>query len=494
MRWASDTPSPASRSRHGGDGASQVPVPPEFRVALDPDAREIAPGLWFGGQPARILRLTAEGHAAWEQLRSGPVRTRAEGLLARRLTDAGIAHPIAPQLPTAPDLTVVVPAHDRIAALDRCLATLGTAYPVIVVDDASADEIGTRAVAHRHGAQLVRLQVNRGPGGARDAGLHHVTSELVAFVDSDTTPGPNALAALAAHLADPLVVAAAPRIVAHGPVRGYAKLRSPLDLGATPARVTRYGRVSYVPSAALVTRRSDLVAADAGHGVFDPELRVGEDVDLVWRLCAQGGRVRYDPTVEVPHEEPASWPALLGRRFRYGTSAAALGERHPTSVAPLLISPWFVGTVAALLTRRPALAAGAFAGAWISHARALRRADVPRAGLTRAIAGGVRQTWLGIGRCGVQFAAPVLVTALVRGTAGTRAAALSLLLGPALTDWFSFRNAGVGPVRFTTAHIADEIAYGTGVYAGCLRLHTTIPLRPRLTDGRRRWPMRGSRP
>ena len=75
-------------------------------------------------------------------------------------------------------------------------------------------------------------------------------------------------------------------------------------------------RVSYVPTAALLVRRSalDSVAIDdaaipaPGHlagpgplssrGVFDPALRYGEDVDLIWRLHDAGWRVRYEPSVQ----------------------------------------------------------------------------------------------------------------------------------------------------------------------------------------------------
>jgi mycofactocin system glycosyltransferase len=478
MRRAAHASPCASRSP--GRGEADAPLPIGFGVELDPDARELAPGLWWGGQPGRVLRLTAGGRTAWEQLRGGPVRTRAEGLLARRLTDAGIAHPLPPQPPPAPDLTVIVPVHDRVAAFDRCLAGLGTAFPVVAVDDASADEFGVRAVAAGHGARVLRLPDNRGPGGARNAGVQQVTTELVAFVDSDTVPDAAALVALAGQLADPLVVAAAPRIVPVGP-GGYRARRSPLDLGAKPGRVTRYGRVSYVPSAVLVCRRAALL---------DPTLRVGEDVDLIWRLVERGFRVRYDPAVRVAHEEPATWPAILARRYRYGTSAAPLGQRHPESVAPLLISPWLGATVVALLARRPAPAAAAFAGAWCSQARALRQADVPRAGLTAALADGVRQTWLGAGRWATQFAAPLLVALAVRGRRGTRLAALSLLLGPALSDWCVGPRGD--PVRYTVAHLADDVAYGTGVLAGCARLRTLQPLRPRLINRRRQWPTRGS--
>ena len=50
-------------------------------------------------------------------------------------------------------------------------------------------------------------------------------------------------------------------------------------------------------------------------------------------------------------------PACSTRRFRYGTSAAPLARRHPANLAPLVLQPWPALAVAALLARRPAAAA-----------------------------------------------------------------------------------------------------------------------------------------
>ena len=64
-------------------------------------------------------------------------------------------------------------------------------------------------------------------------------------------------------------------------------------------------------------------------GGFDPSLRVGEDVDLVWRLVEAGWRARYEPQSVVGHRPRATLAALLRQRFGYGRSAGALDRRHP---------------------------------------------------------------------------------------------------------------------------------------------------------------------
>ncbi|MGW7492591.1 mycofactocin biosynthesis glycosyltransferase MftF [Streptomyces sp. NPDC054786] len=465
------------------------PLPPGFRIVLDPATRRHTAQLWTGGSPTRALRLTTAGRAAWREVSGGPVVTRAAGELARRFTDAGLAHPCPPEPTGALNVTVVIPVRDRAPVLDRCLTALGHEHSVIVVDDASQDAQAVAETAARHGATLLRRAVNGGPGPARDTALPHITTDLVAFVDSDCLPAPGWLRRLAAHFADPMVAAVAPRIVGVAPrtwAGRYTTANGSLDLGDQPARVVPGTRVGYVPTATLVARRAALLDVARDGRVFDPALRFGEDVDLVWRLHAGGWRIRYDPGVRIGHAEPATWRRLLARHFRYGTSAAPLSRRHPEHVPPLVLRGGHAAVVSALLAGWPGLAAAAFCGSAGAMARTLHAAGLPARGAVPGTLAATGHTWVAVGRYGTQFAAPVLL-ALAAAPGGRtparrrarRAAWGSLLLGPPLAAW-AVRRSGLDPVRFALGGIMDDIAYGLGVWAGCITERTTLPLRPRL--------------
>ncbi len=490
---------PAGLARGRADAVATLPA--GFRIELDQDTKELGDGSLFGGSPARVMRLTPAGTAALTELRKGPVRSAAAGQLARRLTDAGLAHPVPPDpgLPdpgSTPTVTVIIPVRDRAAMLERCLAATGTRYPVIVIDDGSAEPDATAAIAARFGAAVRLRPANGGPAAARNTGLAGVGTDLIAFLDSDCVPPPGWVGALAAHFADPLVGAVAPRIVPFNdlgsrgqvtrvpPAARYVAACGSLDLGPRPARVLPGSRVAYVPTAALVVRRRALDSVAAGQLPFDEALPSGEDVDLIWRLHGTGWRIRYEPSVQVPHDGPVTWAGLLERRFHYGTSAASLAHRHPANLAPLVLHPWPAVTVAALLARRPAAAAAGLAGAWFDLTATLRRAGVPADGTSAATVTAVRQTWLGIGRYATQFGAPAIVLALAKpgGKSAARrwsrrATAAAFLLGPALNA-YAERKPELDPVRFTLARIADDICYGAGVWAGCLRERTLLPVRP----------------
>ena len=184
-------------------------------------------------------------------------------------------------------------------------------------------------------------------------------------------PKPGWLDRLLPHFADPAVGAVAPRIVPYqsgtGWLARYEGASSTLDMGARPSIVRPGARVSYVPGAALVVRRS---AAGDGfrHGMY-----VGEDVDFVWRLAAAGWRVRYEPDAAMGHDHRVTFRAWFARRADYGTSAAALEDLHPGAVRPLYASWWTAGAWAAALSGRPVTAAALTATATALLARRLSR-------------------------------------------------------------------------------------------------------------------------
>jgi mycofactocin glycosyltransferase len=460
-----------------------VTLPAGFRLRPDERTRRYDDGrLLVGGAPRRVLRLTSRGADVARRLFAGePVAGGGDAALARRLLDAGIAHPV----PADTDVTVevVIPVYDDTAALHLCLSSLENEVTVTVVDDGSTRPRDVAGVAARHGARLVRRPDNAGPAAARNAGVAHCSADVVAFVDSDAVIDVTTLRRVVAHFSDPLVVAAAPRVRAIDTGRGVlgviARHWSPLDLGPSAGPVLPNGRIAYVPSTVLLVRRGAFAAA----GGFDESLRYGEDVDLVWRLVAAGGRVRYDPTAVVRHAEPATWSAWLRRRFTYGTSAAPLNGRHADSAAPLLAAPAPLATVALAAAGAPRLGGAVAAVTALRLRRRLRAADVPAADATRAALVAPVQTALGAARWATQLWWPALLVAASRSRR-SRPVVVASVLAPPLVEWAK-RRPVVDPVRWTLAVWADDVAYGLGVWTGCLRGRTMRPLLPRVTVPRR---------
>jgi mycofactocin glycosyltransferase len=458
-----------------------------------------------GGSPARVLRLTPSGSrqvAGW--LAGVPVPANdAARRLARRLLDAGAAHPDPGPGggPGAGDVTVVIPVRDRHAELARCLAGLRSAachlgdeaYRVIVVDDCSADPAAIAAIAGAAGAEVIRRPVNGGPAAARNTGLAAARTRFVAFLDSDCVPRPGWLDGLLPHFADPATGAVAPRIVPHAAgtswLARYEGASSTLDMGARPSIVRPGARVPYVPGAALVVRRS---AAGAG---FASGMVVGEDVDFVWRLAGAGWRVRYEPGAVMGHEHRVRFRAWFARRADYGTSAAVLEERHPGTVRPLYASWWtagawaaalagrrvtavvLTGTATALLARRLSAVTGE---RWpLPSARPLPSAP-PRGTAwrlaIRLAGGGTLAAGRPLGSALSRTWWPIALPAAL-AVPRLRLPAAALLLAPPLLDWAD-RRPPLDPARYVAARLLDDVAYSAGVWQGCLRKRTPRPLIP----------------
>lgn len=461
--------------------------PEHIALAVDPGTRRSADGrTLLGGSPMRLLRFNDAGARAVDEVLAGePVATAgAAAQVARRLLDAGMAHP---RPGSAPDVTVsvVVPVRDHGEQLGAMLDALDVpaGTEVVVVDDGSADPAALRAIVADR-ARVLRHEHPLGPGAARDAGWRAASGEVIAFVDADVEPTPGWLPTLLAHLRDPGVGLVAPRVRSRpgsSLLERYERHRSPLDLGSREARVVPRGRVSYVPTATLVCRRSVLEALDG----FDAAMRSGEDVDLVWRAVAAGWTVRYEAAAEVVHRPRGSWSALVRQRASYGSAAAPLDQRHPGAVAPVELNAWSLAAWAVGVLgggRGAVVGAGVGVGSALALAPKLRgRMDQPVRSALELAGGGTLHAGTWLGRSVWRAWLPLALLASVPSRRARRAT-LAAAVVPALLDRRQAGgDVGIDPVRWTVLHALDQAAYCVGVWRGVLRCRSARALLPRLS-------------
>jgi mycofactocin system glycosyltransferase len=457
-------------------------LPDGFTVRLGDDTRARDGGRTLVGGSGTVLHLQPRAQA---MLADGTLVARDPDSrsVARLLLDRGLADPVWPATArddgAVDDVTVVVPVQDRPRLLARLLAALPPGLPVVVVDDGSAEPGPTRAVASEFGARLLRHETGRGPAAARNTGLSVVRTDHVAFLDSDVVPVPGWLALLRRHLDDPAVGLVGPRVLGAEPrpddgwLCRYEAARSSLDLGPRPAPVQPLGRVAYLPSAALLARRTAL-----GRG-FDEDLPVAEDVDLVWRVHEAGWRVRYEPGAAVRHDHRTTLGPWLRRKAYYGSGAALLAQRHGSDVAPMVLSPWTAAlTVAVLAQRRwsPPTAALLCAGVTASLSRRLRGGDTPvRTAAALTALGAVSALQQAASALTRHYWPLALVAAA--GSPRARRALVVAAVGDALLD-HRRKQPDLDPVRFAVARRLDDLAYGTGLWAGALRARSPRALVP----------------
>lgn len=432
----------------------------------------------LGGTPTRLVRLAPRARPLLDG-RTLRIASRPAALLADRLLDAGMAEPVLASLTAPADrrVTCVVPVRDRPQQLDRLLASIGPDREVVVVDDASRRPGEVAAVAARHRARLVALAVNVGPAGARNAGLAVTGTPFVVFVDSDIVLEPDTVDVLLRHFADPRVAMVAPRIAGLGDrptwLGRYEDTRSSLDLGPHPAAVRPRSPLAWVTTACVVARREALAAG------FDGALRIGEDVDLGWRLVDAGWRVRYEPAVLARHEHRERFADWFVRKAVYGTGAQGLADRHPAHIAPAVLAPWSAAFLLLLALQRRwsvAAAGGVALVTAVRIARRLRPVDHPLAlgllltgngavsAVAQAMALLLRHWW------------PAALAACVLSRRARGAVLAAAVVDVALE--YRRDPAHLDPVRFGLARRLDDLAYGAGVWIGAVRARSLGALRP----------------
>ena len=299
----------------------------------------------LAGSPLTYFGVTDAGSRILDAIETNSMLPENHAQLTDRMLATGAVHPVPNSLAALSEITVVIPAYitnsESHADLKRLVASLA-GLTIIIVDDASPHAVNIED------ARIIRHDINKGPGAARNTGIAAVTSAVVAFVDTDVTVTSQQIATLAAYVIDTPIGAVAPRITCTNNqtfIGEFESHHSPLDLGPIPALVRPMSRVSYLPATVLVCNVHLLRNA----GGFDDSIRMGEDVDLVWRFIENGISCRYVPSIECPHLPRSTMRKMLKQRYDYGTSAALLDQRHPRAAAPLRANALLLTTATTVL-------------------------------------------------------------------------------------------------------------------------------------------------
>jgi len=450
------------------------PLATGTRVKLDDNATFLDRSFLVGGVPWRLLRLTGTSRAVAQRWQYGDVVRPGEEQFARTLIRQGFLHPIYRAEHDIEDVDVIVPVVDDVSGLERLLGQLRGLH-VTVVDDGSAMPVPIEECASRFGVQFVRMEKNVGPGAARNAGVASTNRPFLCFIDVDVdmSNSTDVLAHVRAQFHDDALGACAPRVrgAEGSTARDHFEQRfCPLDMGPRSSIVMPAGPVSYVPTACLMVRR------DAFGVGFDESLRLGEDVDFVWRLHDHDWLVRYLADVEVTHQARASWRQWWRQRIGYGASSSALAQRHGDRLAPVRVDPWTLIAWTSVVLRKPLVGVRIARAARDQLRERIRdHADDPEAVANQVLSRTMLRSGLPLSRGIVRTYGLVLLAASLHPKLRRPALAI-FVLG---TAW-RWRDERVHVADVPLA-LADDAAYGVGVMKGAWRTRSFTALRPRLT-------------
>jgi mycofactocin system glycosyltransferase len=455
-----------------------------YRLAPQVELVERDGGSFLVAQaPLCVLRLNRALVELVRRGQEGPLTaaTQGEAVVLEQLAAKGFVErlrSVAQQPAVLPTVSVVIPVKDRAEELQRCLASIARIdYPqellqLIVVDDGSKDL--SAMVARQSGALVVPSGgTGRGPAAARNVGARAATGEILAFIDSDCTASAGWLAELLPAFSDARTVAVGGLVdgmCTASAVDRYEAVMSSLSLGARERSGNTGDDTFYLPSCNLLVRRT----AFLGVGGFADSMHVGEDVDLTWRLRDEGWTIAYLPVGRIYHEHRSSLRSFMARRFDYGTSEGLLQLLHPHRRKRMVIPPP-LALLLALFLLAP------FTGWW-----------------SLLVAGGVLTVdttlvRLRFARRGLPLGLPVLLSGRLRALGSllyylcyhlVRYYAMPLMVLSFIAPlfWavfvvvlccaagvdFAVRKPHLSFWRYAGIYLLEQIAYGAGVFWGCL--------------------------
>jgi hypothetical protein len=209
---------------------------------------------------------------------------------------------------------------------------------------------------------------------------------------------------------------------------------------------------------------------------FDESLRVGEDVDLVWRLHDQGWLVRYCADVVVEHRARGTWRNWWDQRVSYGVSTAELARRHGQRLAPLRCDVWTAVAWASVLLSRPTIGARIVSVARRSlRARLQDSTDDADHVSSEVVTKGMVRAGGPLARGVVRTYGPLVLLAALHPKLRRRALAL-FAVGTAWRWRHTRLHASDVPLA-----VADDLAYSTGVFRGAWRTKSLTTLTPNIT-------------
>jgi glycosyltransferase involved in cell wall biosynthesis len=276
------------------------------------------------------------------------------------------------QVPPPADTTrvsVIVPTHQRYAALRRLLESLteqtvpAGSFEVIVSVDGSTDGTVEMLAGFEAPFPLRTLAwPQRGRAAARNAAVDEARGEIVILVDDDMQVVPEFVERHLAH---------------HPPGSRLCVLGAvPIEVNGASTRAARYAQAKFddhlerladpahleLPQSFYTGNTSLRAEVLREVGGFDEAFtRYGnEDVELSLRLRAAGVSLRYDPRALARQEYGKDLTGLLRDAIAIGSTETLLARKHPDVIAALGLAnpndhsrPWLAARAILLsLTRR----------------------------------------------------------------------------------------------------------------------------------------------
>jgi succinoglycan biosynthesis protein ExoA len=261
------------------------------------------------------------------------------------------------ELSASPAISVILPVLNEEPHLaESVMAILAQDYTgifeVILALGPSRDR--TNKVAEEMAARDSRVKLVANPSGKTAAGLNLAIatskSPVIVRVDGHAKIPNNYLSLAIAILQETGAVNVGGVMAAEGvtkfEIAVSRAMRSSLGVGAS--RFHTGGKAGEVDTVYLGAFRREAINAIGG---FDERYTRAQDWELNHRLRKNGGKIYFDPRLQVTYRPRPNLRKLAKQYFQYGRWRRVVSRSHPGTVNLRYLAPPFalVGTIASLL-------------------------------------------------------------------------------------------------------------------------------------------------
>ncbi len=239
--------------------------------------------------------------------------------------------------------SIIVPVYNRPQEIDELLASLTKQdYPddfeVLIVEDGSTDTCEHSIEKYRSHLNLrYFFKENTGAGRSRNFGMQRAKGTYHIILDSDVLVPEQYLAEVSKALEENYTDAFGGPDAAH---ESFTVVQKAINYSMTAVLTTGGIRGKKKAVGTFQPRSFNLgiskKAFELTQGFAD--LKVGEDIDLTFRLWAQGCETQLIENAYVYHKRRSTIKQFFKQTFSFGTARPQLTERYPETAK---LTYWF---------------------------------------------------------------------------------------------------------------------------------------------------------
>jgi len=251
------------------------------------------------------------------------------------------------ELSVSPAISVILPVLNEEAHLAESVTAILSqdyigSFEIILALGPSRDQ--TNVIAEKLAARDSRVKIVTNPSGKTAAGLNLAIaaseSPVIVRVDGHAKIPDNYLSLAVSILRESGAVNVGGVMAAEGvtkfEVAVSRAMRSPLGVGAS--RFHTGGNAGEVDTVYLGAFRREAINAVGG---FDERYTRAQDWELNHRLRKNGGKIYFDPRLQVTYRPRPSIRKLAKQYFQYGRWRRVVSRSHPGTVNLRYLAPPF---------------------------------------------------------------------------------------------------------------------------------------------------------